>query len=114
MRIAHKLTLLLVLGLATATYAAKAGATSSVMVEVQEQYELLQRGSEMLLRVRLSPGVSARVWVDASCDLPKDNAVIVTQSGSYVLPIADIQGQSNLYSCMVSSDGRLRAVVPLR
>jgi len=114
MRLLHGLTLLLLLTLGTAAYAARASATSSVMVVVREQHELVQQGSNLLLKVRLSRGVSARVWVDAGCDSPNENAVTITQSGSYVLSIAGIQGRGNSYSCMVSSDGQLSAAVPLR
>jgi hypothetical protein len=114
MRIAHKLTILILLVLATAAHAAMASATSSVMVVVREQHELVQRGSDMLLKVRLSPGVKASVWVDTRCDLPSENAVTITQSGSYVLPITGIRDRGDFYSCMVSSDGRLSAAVPLQ
>lgn len=115
MRVASCLkTLLVVLTLATMAYAASAIATSRVMVVVQEQQLLTQQGSDLLLKVRLSPGVSARVWVDLSCDSPNENATTITESGSYVLPIASLQGRGSSYSCMVSSDGRLNAAVPIR
>jgi hypothetical protein len=114
MRVAYHLTLLIVLALATMAHAATATATNRVVVVIQEQQALVQQGSDMLLKVRLSPGVSARVWVDANCESPNENATIITRSGSYVLPIASIQGRGNSYSCMVSSDGRLIAAVQIR
>jgi hypothetical protein len=115
MRVAyHLITLLIVMALAIMAHAASASATSRVMVVIQEQEALVQQGTNMLLKVRLSPGVSARVWVDVSCDSPNENATVITQSGTYVLPIASIQGRGNSYSCMVSSDGRLSAAVQIR
>lgn len=116
---AHKITLLLLLALSTMAHAASATASSRVVVVVREQQALEQQGSDVLLKVRLSPGVSAMVWVDASCDLPNENATTITRSGSYVLPIANlqspgIQGRGNAYSCIVSSDGRLNAAVPIQ
>lgn len=119
MQAAHKITLLLLLALSTLAHAASATAASRVMVVVREQQALEQQGSDMLLKVRLSPGVSAMVWVDASCDSPNENATTITQSGSYLLPIANlqspgIQGRGNTYSCIASSDGRLNAAVPIR
>jgi hypothetical protein len=115
MRIAYRLiTLLIVLAVAAMAHAATAIGTTRVMVVIEEQQSLAQQGTDMLLKVRLSPGVSARVWVDVSCGSPNENATIITQSGSYVLPIASIQGRGNSYSCLVSSDGRLSAVVQIR
>ena len=114
MRIATRFTLLIVLAFATsAAHAASAAAASHVMVIVQEQQAFVQQGSDILLKVRLSPGVSARVWVDTTCGAPNENATIITASGSYRLPIANIQGRGNSYVCMVSSDERLSAAVPL-
>jgi hypothetical protein len=113
MRVATLFTLLIVLAFATSAHAASAAATSHVMVIVQEQQAFVQQGSDMLLKVRLSPGVSASIWVDASCGTPNENATIITESGSYRLPIASIQGRGNAYVCMVSSDERLSAAVRL-
>lgn len=113
MRVATRITLLIVLAFATLAHAASAVAASHVMVIVQEQQAFVQQGSNMLLKVRLSPGVSASVWADASCGAPNGNATIITESGSYLLPIVDIQGPGNSYVCMVSSDERLSAAVPL-
>lgn len=94
--------------------AAGATATSRVMVVVQEQQSMVQQGRDILLKVRLSPGVSAKIWVDVVCGSPNEDAILITQSGSYVLPIASIQGRGNLYSCMLSSDGRLKGTVPIQ
>jgi hypothetical protein len=113
MRVATRITLLIIFAFATLAHAASAAAASHVMVIVQEQQALVQQGSDMLLKVRLSPGVSARIWVDASCGAPNENATIITESGSYVLPIVNMQGRGNSYVCMVSSDQRLSAAVPL-
>lgn len=113
MRVAYRLMPLIVLTLATVAFGASARVTNRVIVVIQEQQALVQQGSDMLLKVRLAPGVSARVWVDVSCDTPNEGARIITQSGSYVLPIASSQDGGNSY-CMVSSDGQLRAAVPIR
>jgi hypothetical protein len=113
MRVATRFTLLIVLAFSTSAHAASAAAASHVTVIVQEQQAFVQQGSDVLLKVRLSPGVSASVWVDASCGTPNENATIITASGSYRLSVASIQGRGNSYVCMVSSDERLSAAVPL-
>jgi hypothetical protein len=114
MRVAQKLTLLILLALSTMAHGAHAVATSRLTVVIREQQELVRQGNNILFRVRLSPGVSAMVWVDANCTSPIENVTTITQSGSYLLPIASLQGRGNAYSCMVSSDGELRAAVPIR
>lgn len=114
MRTARFITLVIVVCiLVSSVQAATSTATARVVVIIAPEQMLIQQGDDILLKIRLSPGATARVWVDSSCEIPNSKAVLILQSGSYVLPIEKMQGLGGSYSCLRSSDGRLTTAVQI-
>ncbi len=82
--------------------------TSLLMVRVGEESQLQVSGNRLVLKMRLSPGVEARLWGDKACDIPTDEAIIIQNSGTYVIGLKDILLGNETYLCLLSSDGNLR------
>ncbi len=78
------------------------------MVRVGEESQLQVSGNRLVLKMRLSPGVEARLWGDKACDIPTDEAIIIQNSGTYVIGLKDILLGNETYLCLLSSDGNLR------
>jgi len=89
--------------------------SGTTAVTVQEQ-ELLQfQGVNVVLKIRLRPGVTASLWSDRACRAPIPRAMAITASGTYSLPLTSIPQAEDLqaeekaaFVCLLSSDGKLR------
>lgn len=82
-------------------------ASSSLMVQIGEEVQLQVNGNGLVLKMRLSPGVVARLWSNSTCGAPTEDAMIVTNSGSYIIDLSNIPHEGKSFICLLSSDGKL-------
>ena len=86
-----------------------------VTLVVQPQIDLQEHGPELVLKVRLAQGTSVKLWESSSCSFPRDDGKTFTASGTYTVPLQDFSAEGEqAYACAVSSDGLLRASIPLQ
>jgi hypothetical protein len=107
----HLSLLLMACWIVTAAFAASNSGTTQIGVVIREQQEFVQSGTTMVLKIRLSPGITAKIWRDVRCASPNGDAQLIRQSGVYTLPIVNPQDQG--YYCLLSDDQLLRAAVPI-
>ena len=93
--------------------------TSTLILQVTEAALVEQQNDNVIVKVRLSPGVAASLWGDKSCTTPTLESLIITASGTYTLPLNQIKqaqpaiGDGEASICMQSSDGLLRRSLPV-
>jgi hypothetical protein len=85
----------------------------TVSVTIPEQAQLQLQGGNVNLKIRLAPGVSARLWRDDSCRAPHSESNSYSQSGSFVIPLDSLPRSSGAQVCLLSSDGVLRSSMEL-
>jgi hypothetical protein len=84
-----------------------------LVVQVRSEAAIAWQGENaVLVKVRLGPGIQARVWTDDSCGTPSVNGQVIRGSGTYTIPLAAIDGSGTANICLSSSDGGLRTVLP--
>jgi len=82
--------------------------SAQLAVDVRPEATLTWQGdSTVLVKARLAPGTQARIWADESCGAPTATSQVISASGTFVIPIADIDGTGKPVVCLSSSDGRL-------
>jgi len=86
----------------------------NLTLTIEPQIELQERGTNVILKIRLAQGSNARMWGDNSCGFPKDNARTFTASGTYTVSVQNLSSQGQAYACAASSDGILKASIPLQ
>ena len=86
-------------------------ALANLRIVVQPEQSLVQVGDEMSLMIRLSPGVTAKLWPARQCGQPPADAFLVAKSGIYTIPIRIVDGEPNVYYCLRSSDNQMESVV---
>ena len=94
-------------------YAGVRSVTTRLNLAVGEQVYLAQQGNNLILKIRMAPGVTAQLWADNVCGQPKSNALVFTKSGNYTIPVESIKGSGASYACLLSSDGQLKTSVAL-
>jgi hypothetical protein len=72
---------------------------------------LQPQGENVMLKIRLAAGVTARLWGGKACGMPIQQAMVLTKSGTYILLAENIPHDEKAYLCLVSSDGTLRDAV---
>ena len=108
------LLVLLVVGLSSLSifavlYAGSQNGASTLRLTVSEQQSLTVVGSNVILKLRLLPGVTAKLWGDKTCGAPIQKAMLITASGNYVIPLANVPHQNRDYVCLLSSNAHLNA-----
>lgn len=88
--------------------------TGNVTLTIQPQIQLQEQGTDVILKIRLVQGTTAKLWGDNSCGLPKDNGKTITASGTYTISVKNLAAQGQAYACAASSDGILKASIPLQ
>ena len=81
---------------------------------IQPQIQLQEQGTDVILKIRLVEGTTAKLWGDNSCGLPKDNGRTFTASGTYTISVQNLSAQGQAYACAVSSDDLLKASIRLQ
>jgi hypothetical protein len=87
--------------------------SGSLTLTIQPQIQLEEQGEDVVLKIRLAPGSNAKLWADASCGLPTESAATYSASGTYSVPVQNLAPQNQAYACSLSSDGVLKASIPL-
>lgn len=83
--------------------------TDRLALQVVAQASLTQKGSDLVLAIRLNPGKTAKLWADNVCQAPKNNALQFTTSGTYTIPVKSVRGSGEKFACLLSSDNVLKA-----
>jgi len=93
--------------------------TTTLIVQVAEAGLFEQQNDNLIVKLRLTPGVAVTLWGDKSCTVPAFESYIITASGTYTIPLNQIrQGQKAAGDdegsiCLQSSDGVLRRSLPV-
>jgi len=88
--------------------------TTTLVLQVAEAGLLERQNDNVIITLRLKPGVAASLWGDKSCTVPGDESYIITASGTYVIPLNQIRqvpkaaGGDEGSICLQSSDAVLR------
>jgi hypothetical protein len=83
-------------------------ATTRLLLTVRGEEQLQRQGGNVILKIRLAPGVTAKLWGDQACGRPIQAAMVITNSGTYTLAFDNIPYEGKAYLCLLSSDGTLR------
>jgi hypothetical protein len=100
-------------------YAKFRSVTSTLMVQVGEASQLEFQNDNVIVKVRLAPGVAVTLWREKACTTPADESYIITASGTYTIPLNQIKqgqvvaGDEQGSICLQSSDGVLRHSRPV-
>lgn len=87
--------------------------SAQVTVNVRPEAALSWLGdAAVTLKARLAPGTQATVWADDSCSVPAAGAQVISGSGTYTIPAADLGAAGKSMVCLSSSDGRLSMNLP--
>jgi hypothetical protein len=93
--------------------------TTTLILQVAEAGLLERQNDNVIVMLRLTPGVAASLWGDKSCTAPADESYIITASGTYTIPLNQIkqgqkaQGDDEASICLQTSDGVLRRSLPV-
>lgn len=92
------------------------GARSShtrLTVTVRPAVAMSRQGEDTIgVKIRLAPQAQARLWRDETCGAPPQGAYLLSQSGTYTVPLSRVDGSGSLV-CLSSSDGSLHAALSL-
>jgi hypothetical protein len=88
--------------------------TTTLILQVAEVGQLERQNDNVIVKLRLTPGVAASLWSDKACATPTAESHIITASGIYAIPLSQIMqahtaaGEEEAFVCLQSSDGVLR------
>jgi hypothetical protein len=93
--------------------------TTTLILQVAEAGLLEQQNDNVIVKLRLTPGVAVSLWGDRSCTAPSFESYIITASGTYTIPLNQIkqgqktEGDDEGSICLQSSDGVLHRSLPV-
>jgi hypothetical protein len=93
--------------------------TSALIVQVAEAGQLELQNDNVIVKLRLTRGVTVAVWEDKACTTPANESYTITASGTYTIPLNQIKqgqkaaGEEEGSICLQSSDGVLRRSLPV-
>lgn len=91
-------------------FGAMGSSSSQLLVSVKSEVVLAQQGNDAVhVTIRLTPQNKAQVWVQDRCATPQGNSYLISQSGSYLIPLSAIGSQGDVNVCLASFDGSLNA-----
>ena len=94
--------------------------SATLVVQVSEASLVEQQNDNVVIKLRLAPGVAANFWGGESCTTAGEEPQIITASGTYTIPLNQIdprlraEGGAAAFICLRSSDGALRRSLPIR
>jgi hypothetical protein len=103
----------------TQLYAQGRMATASLILQVRPEELLKVMNGNVMLKIRLARGTTARLWGANSCTSPSPDAQVVTMSGTYsfpwsaLTPVSSNLSPSTMQVCLVSSDGMIYDSLPV-
>src|SRR5690349_15650770 len=87
--------------------------SNTLFVNVRPEVALFSMGSRTVgLKIRLSDGASAQLWIADSCSIASSSAYLIRVSGDYQVPITSL-GKAGRTACLSSSDGMTAQVLLL-
>ena len=86
----------------------------TLAINIRPQIQLQTQGTDVVLKIRLEPGITAKLWRDDSCGLPTETATTIAASGTYTIAIQNLVSQGQAYVCAASSDGLLKDSIALQ
>ena len=91
-------------------YGAMGSSFNQLFVSVKSEVVLTQQGNDAIhVTIRLTPQNKASVWVQDRCESPQANSYLISQSGSFLIPLSAIGSQGDVNVCLASFDGSLNA-----
>jgi hypothetical protein len=99
-------------------YAKSRSVTTTLILQVAEASQLELQNDNVIVKLRLTRGVAANVWGDKACTTPAYESYIITASGTYSIPLNEInlgpnsEGADKGSICLQSSDGVLHSSLP--
>jgi len=99
-------------------YAESRSVTSTLMLQVREAGQLELQNDNVIVKLRLTRGVAVNLWSDKACTTPAYGSYIITASGTYSIPLNEINQNQNRagadisFICLRSSDGVLDSSLP--
>jgi hypothetical protein len=93
--------------------------STTLIVQVEEAGQLEFQNDNVIVKVRLTPGVAVSLWGEKVCTAPADESYIITAPGTYAIPLNQIKqaqkvaGDDEGSVCLQSSDGVLRHSLPV-
>jgi len=94
--------------------------TTTLILQVAEAGHLELQNDSVTVKLRLTPGVAVSLWGDKACTTPAYESYIITASGTYTIPLNEIQQGQNSEGadigsiCLQSSDGVLHRSLPAK
>lgn len=82
--------------------------SSRLSVTIDEQVEMAIVNADLVLKIRLANGVTAKLWVGQDCRVPTPDSLTFDHSGIYTIHLGKSERLPYL-ACANSSDGRLRS-----
>ena len=112
MSLAFCLVLSSLLLLVQTLVAAPDSRSTTLLVTFKPEVVLSNQGSSTVnLRIRLSEGASAQLWLADMCTGVPGSAYVIRMSGDYQIPVSSL-GETGITACLSSTDG-LRAQAQL-
>src|SRR5712671_2546974 len=91
--------------------------STSLLVTFGPEVALSSQGSNFVgLKIRLSDGASAQLWIADMCSIAPGSAYIIRMSGEYQIPVSNL-GKTGTTACLSSTDGviaQAQLVAPLK
>jgi hypothetical protein len=93
--------------------------TTTLILQVAEAGQFELQNDNVIVKLRLAPGVAVSLWGDKDCATPADESYIITASGTFTIPLNQIKqgqkaaGDDEASLCLQSSDGVLRRSLPV-
>jgi len=108
------------MGLPSVLEAESRSAVGTLVVQVAAASSVERQNDDIIIKVRLTPGVAANLWGGKSCAAVGDDFQIITASGTYTVPLAQImsrakaEGDEEGFICLQTSDGALHSSLAVR
>jgi hypothetical protein len=107
----------LVLLLVQTLAAASDSKSSTLFVSFRPEVALSSQGSSFVgLKIRLSDGASAQLWIADMCSSAPGSAYVIRMSGEYQIPLSGL-GKTGTTACLSSTDGaraQVQLVIPVK
>src|SRR5579862_9326451 len=84
------------------------GSNSQLLVQVRPELAVAWQRGTIVVKARLTPGVQAKVWEAASCDVEPSGAFVISASGTYTIPASLPDRSANQGVCISSPEGSVR------
>jgi len=84
---------------------------SAITVRVPPEVLVSVSGTQSVaVRIRLSPGAKAQLWISDNCSIPLPAGYGIGQSGMFEIPIALLPGGGRMVCLMSAQDGLMESV----